>query len=160
MGYGGGMGYGISRLHGALCKGTVDGIPTKGTSYFQKVCVQAPSIPWFWGMLHFDDGSYIDWFLPHLSPTITARDSRPWKKRDITHFENAIKKHRFIKVNKKTSSKKLGNNLKKWPNKSSVGKWYQLLKSPKGGSSNQVNSSSGNPDGSNELMDQDHEQTN
>ena len=25
---------------------------------------------------------------------------------------------------------------------------------------NQVNSSSGNPDGSNELMDQDHEQTN
>ena len=82
------------------------------------------------------------------------------KKRDITHFENAIKKHRFIKVNKKSSSKKLGNNLKKWPKKSSVGKWYQLLKSPKGGSSNQVNSSSGNPDGTNELMDQDHEQTN
>ena len=81
------------------------------------------------------------------------------KKRDITHFENAIKKHRFIKVNKKSSSKKLGNNLKKWPKKSSVGKWYQLLKSPTG-SSNQVNSSSGNPDGTNELMDQDHEQTN
>ena len=82
------------------------------------------------------------------------------KKRDITHFENAIKKHRFIKVNKKSSSKKLGNNLKKWPKKSSVGKWYQLLKSPKGGNSKQVNSSSGNPDGTNELMDQDHEQTN
>jgi len=81
------------------------------------------------------------------------------KKRDITHFENAIKKHRFIKVNKKSFSKKLDNNLKKWPKKSSVGKWYQLLKSPKGGSSNQVNSSSGNPDGTNELMDQDHEQT-
>ena len=81
------------------------------------------------------------------------------KKRDITHFENAIKKHRFIKVNKKPSSKKLGDNLKKWPKKSSVGKWYQLLKSPTG-SSNQVNSSSGNPDGTNELMDQDHEQTN
>ena len=82
------------------------------------------------------------------------------KKRDITHFENAIKKHRFIKVNKKSSSKKRVNNLKKWPKKSSVGKWYQLLKSPMGGSSNQVNSSSGNPDGTNELMDQDHEQTN
>jgi hypothetical protein len=82
------------------------------------------------------------------------------KKRDIKHFENAIKKHRFIKVNKKSFSKKLGNNLKKWPKKSSVGKWYQLLKSPKGGNSKQVNSSSGNPDGTNELMDQDHEQTN
>jgi len=84
--YGGGMGYGISRLHGALCEGTVNGKPTKGTSYFQKVCVQAPSVPWFWGMLHFDDGSYIDWFMPHISPTITARDSRPWKKRDFTHL--------------------------------------------------------------------------
>ncbi len=82
------------------------------------------------------------------------------KKRDITHFENAIKKHRFVKLNKKSSSKKLGYNLKKWPKKSSVGKWYQLLKSPKAGSSNQVNSSSGNPDGTNELMDQDYEQTN
>ena len=50
--------------------------------------------------------------------------------------------------------------MKKWPKKSSVGKWYQLLKSPKGGNSKQVNSSSGNPDGTNELMDKDHEQTN
>lgn len=80
------------------------------------------------------------------------------KKRDLKHFENAIKKHRFIKVNE--SNKKLGTNLKKWPKKSSVGKWYQLLKSSKGGGSNNVNSSSGNPDGTNELMDQDHEQTN
>ena len=84
--YAGGMGYGITRLHGALCEGTIDGVITKGTSYFQKVCVQAPSVPWFWGMLHLDDGSYIDWFLPHLAPTITARDSRPWKNRDLTHF--------------------------------------------------------------------------
>ena len=37
-------------------------------------------------MLHLDDGSYIDWFLPHVSPTITAKDSRPWKNRDITHL--------------------------------------------------------------------------
>ena len=84
--YGLGMGYGISRLHGTLCKGTIDGKETSGTAYFQKVCVQAPSPPWFWGMLHLDDGSYIDWFVPHVSPTITAKDSRPWKNRDITHL--------------------------------------------------------------------------
>jgi hypothetical protein len=36
--------------------------------------------------LHFEDGSYMDWFLPHLAPTITARDARPWKKRDIQHI--------------------------------------------------------------------------
>ena len=38
------------------------------------------------GVLHFEDGSYMDWFLPHLSPTITARTPRPWKKRDIQHI--------------------------------------------------------------------------
>ena len=84
--YGLGMGYGISRLHGALCTGIIDGGEVNGTAYFQKVCVQAPSPPWFWGVLHLDDGSYIDWFLPHISPTITAKDSRPWKRRDFTHY--------------------------------------------------------------------------
>ena len=84
--YGLGMGYGISRLHGALCSGTIDGSEVNGSAYFQKVCVQAPSPPWFWGMLHLDDGSYIDWFVPHVSPTLTAKDSRHWKRRDITHY--------------------------------------------------------------------------
>ncbi len=84
--YGLGMGYGISRLHGSICKGKVRGESVTGTAYFQKVCVQAPSPPWFWGMLHFDDGSYIDWFLPHISPTMTSKDSEPWKDRDFTHF--------------------------------------------------------------------------
>ena len=83
--YGLGMGYGISRLHGALCTGVIDGGEVNGTAYFQKVCVQAPSPPWFWGVLHLDDGSYIDWFLPHISPTVTAKDARPWKRRDFTH---------------------------------------------------------------------------
>ena len=39
-----------------------------------------------WGMLHLDDGSYIDWFVPHVCPTLTAKDSRHWKRRDITHY--------------------------------------------------------------------------
>jgi len=54
----GNMGYDILRIHGTKCEGTVDGEPVEGTAYFQKVCVQAPSIPWFWGMLHFDNGSF------------------------------------------------------------------------------------------------------
>ncbi len=102
--YGMGMGYGISRLHGAICDGTIDGMDVKGTAYFQKVCVQAPSPPWYWGMLHFDDGSYIDWFVPHISPTITAKNSRPWKKRDFTHYplsEGGL----FHDVNRKRSER-------------------------------------------------------
>ena len=80
------MGYDILRLHGCKVSGILDDEAIKGTAYFQKVCVQAPSVPWYWGMLHLSDGSYIDWFLPHLSMTITSRDNQPWKKRDLGHM--------------------------------------------------------------------------
>ena len=84
--YAKGMGYDILRLHGSICKGKIAGKEVKGSAYFQKVCVQAPSIPWFWGVLHLDDGSYIDWFVPHLSPLVSVKDSKPNRHRDITHF--------------------------------------------------------------------------
>ena len=84
--YAASMGYDILRVHGTKVSGTVDGVEVNGTAYFQKVCVQAPSPPWYWGVLHFEDGSYMDWFLPHLAPTITARTSKPWKRRDIQHI--------------------------------------------------------------------------
>ena len=77
--YAASMGYDILRVHGTRVSGTIDDVEVNGTAYFQKVCVQAPSPPWYWGVLHFEDGSYMDWFLPHLAPTITARTSRPWK---------------------------------------------------------------------------------
>ena len=111
--YGLGMGYGISRLHGALCSGSIDGIEVNGSAYFQKVCVQAPSPPWFWGMLHFDDGSYIDWFLPHISPTLTAKDSRQWKNRDFKNHHEAqwgrearrLERARRVEFNRKSNIK-------------------------------------------------------
>jgi hypothetical protein len=80
------MGYDILRLHGTKVSGVIDGESVSGTAYFQKVCVQAPSVPWYWGMLHFSDGSYLDWFLPHASLTMLSRDARAWKKRDISHI--------------------------------------------------------------------------
>ena len=80
------MGYDILRLHGSRVSGKMDDETINGTAYFQKVCVQAPSVPWYWGMLHLSDGSYIDWFLPHLSLTITSRDNQPWKMRDLGHM--------------------------------------------------------------------------
>ena len=84
--YLGSLGYDILRLHGTRVAGTIDGEDVNGTAYFQKVCVQAPSVPWYWGVLHFSDGSYLDWFLPHLSTTILSRDQREWKRRDVSHI--------------------------------------------------------------------------
>ena len=48
-----GMGYDILRLQGMKSRLVVDGEEMQGTAYFQKVTVQAPSVPWFWGMVHF-----------------------------------------------------------------------------------------------------------
>ena len=81
--YGLGMGYDILRLQGTKLKLKVDDEEFEGTAYFQKVSVQAPSFPWYWGMLHFDDGSYIDWFMPHSTPSMTSMDDTPWSRR---HF--------------------------------------------------------------------------
>jgi hypothetical protein len=84
--YAAGLGYDILRLHGTTAEGHIDGAPVRGTAYFQKVKVQAPSVPWYWGVLHFSDGSYLDWFLPHASPTLSAVDDRAWKSRDLGHM--------------------------------------------------------------------------
>ena len=81
-----GMGYDILRLQGSKCRLNVDGEPEEGTAYFQKVTVQAPASPWFWGMLHFGDGSYLDWFMPHISPLSSTMDDRPWRRRDFLRY--------------------------------------------------------------------------
>ena len=39
-------------------------------------------------MLHFDDGSYIDWFMPHVSPSFTMKDDTPWSMRDFFRTPN------------------------------------------------------------------------
>jgi len=76
------MGYDILRIHGALASGKIDGEKVEGTAYFQKVCVQAPSPPWFWGMLHFSDGSYLDWFIPHVATSLAMATDKPWSVLD------------------------------------------------------------------------------
>ena len=83
--YAAGLGYDILRLHGTNASGHIDGAEVRGTAYFQKVKVQAPSVPWYWGVLHLSDGSYIDWFLPHVSPTLSSLDDRAWTSRDLGH---------------------------------------------------------------------------
>ncbi len=77
------MGYDILRIQGTKASVVIDGENFEGTGYFQKVSVQAPTVPWFWGMLHFDDGSYLDWFMPHISFSCLNMDDKPWKLRDI-----------------------------------------------------------------------------
>ncbi len=48
-----------------------------GTSYFQKLLVNAPATPWLWGIFHMDDGSYVDYMIPHVGLGIFRKHTRP-----------------------------------------------------------------------------------
>ena len=37
-----------------------------GTAYFQRVTVRAPAPPWYWAIVHFPDGSFMDYFQPRI----------------------------------------------------------------------------------------------
>jgi hypothetical protein len=74
--------YNILKIYGNKLKGSIQ-TPAlgkkkiEGTAYFQKVMVNAPSVPWYWGILHTEDGSYIDYFKPHIGPPMLRRTDRP-----------------------------------------------------------------------------------
>jgi len=58
---------GINHLN---LSGSIDGKKIDGSAYFQKVQVNAPSAPWFWGLAHFDTGSALTYFFPYLGTAI------------------------------------------------------------------------------------------
>ncbi len=48
--------------------------PIQGTAYFQKVKVNAPAIPWYWGVFHTENGYYFDYMMPHIGPSMLKTD--------------------------------------------------------------------------------------
>ncbi len=46
----------------------------RGTGYFQRVSLRAPAPPWYWAMVHFPDGSFLDYFQPRLSAAMLRTD--------------------------------------------------------------------------------------
>lgn len=75
--------YNIYKIFGTKLKGH---IKTKkgdldedieGTAYFQKVMVNAPAVPWYWGVFHTEDGSYLDYFNPHFGTEIWRKTDAP-----------------------------------------------------------------------------------
>lgn len=58
--------YSILRHNRLELTGKVDGEKIGGTAYFQRVCVNAPMPPWFWGIFHFKDSATLTYFKPHF----------------------------------------------------------------------------------------------
>ena len=70
--YLGHLGYRMHKIRGSRVDGsiTLSGKREEvdGTVYFQKVRINSPTSPWYWGIFHTDNGSYIDYFMPHIGP--------------------------------------------------------------------------------------------
>jgi len=53
----------------------------EGSAYFQKVLVNSPAIPWYWGMFQSDNGYYLDYMFPHIGSsalrTTKAHNMKP-----------------------------------------------------------------------------------
>jgi hypothetical protein len=79
--YIGKMGYSNYKIYGSVLKGHVRSgdidEDIEGTAYFQKVMVNAPAVPWFWGIFHTENGSLLEYFNPHFGFPVWHKDSRP-----------------------------------------------------------------------------------
>jgi len=122
--YLGKMGYNIykvfgSRLKGHIRTGKLDE-DIKGTAYFQKVMVNAPAVPWFWGLFHTENGSYLDYFNPHFGFPIWRKTDAPtsfWDKgylslsRKLQFYDAASGAHYTFKKKEVSISKEVVDGL-------------------------------------------------
>ena len=83
--YVGKLGYDILKIRGVKLEGRIGNEKVTGTAYFQKVMVNAPAVPWYWGMFHFQDGSYFDYFMPHVGLQCLRRSDSPKSTWDGGH---------------------------------------------------------------------------
>src|SRR3990170_352960 len=87
------LGYKMYKIRGRTARGkvTVDGRTdeVEGTVYFQNVRINSPTSPWYWSAWHSENGSYIDYFMPHIGPPAMRRTERhasrlDWGERNLS----------------------------------------------------------------------------
>ncbi len=92
--YIGGRGYSIIKLNHLDITGRVKNEPIRGSAYFQRVFVDVPSLPWYWGVFHFENGGILTYF----NPRILGKSL----KKDISFFDGE-KMHEFDEMRIKKS---------------------------------------------------------
>jgi len=74
------LGYRMFKVRGRRAHGTITVAGRKddveGTVYFQNVRINSPTSPWYWSAWHSENGSYIDYFMPHIGPPAMRRTER------------------------------------------------------------------------------------
>ncbi len=87
-------GYSIMKVNRTGLKGRVEGKTIKGSAYFQRVFVNAPAIPWYWGIFHFESGG----ILTYTNQLVFGKSI----KKDISFFDGN-EMHSFKKMRVKRS---------------------------------------------------------
>lgn len=93
-----GFGYEMIGINKLDLKVMIDDEISEGSAYFQKVYLNSPPIPWYWGIFHFEHGASLSYFNPYfLSRSV---------KKDISFYDGEML-HRF----KNITVKKTENSL-------------------------------------------------
>ena len=58
--------YKIIRMNKLDLGGNFKNEKIHGSAYFQRVFVNAPAVPWYWGIFHFENGGVLTYFNPHF----------------------------------------------------------------------------------------------
>ena len=78
-------------------KGQIHGTKVEGSAYHQRVTVNAPGAPWYWGVVQWADGSYTGYSNPFIGPQM-FRNTESSKSRldwgDISLYKNIRFYHR------------------------------------------------------------------
>jgi hypothetical protein len=78
--YFGFLGYKMLKIRACKAEGFVKTKDTaeevEGTTYFQKVRINSPTSPWYFGTFHSARGDYMDYFMPHIGSPIFRRTAR------------------------------------------------------------------------------------
>jgi hypothetical protein len=69
-------GHNILQIYGMKMKGHIDGIEVEGSACHQRVTVNAPGAPWYWGLVHWDDGSYVVFSNPFVGPQMFRKTAK------------------------------------------------------------------------------------
>lgn len=97
-------GYAMEKIYGSKFTGKINKENISGTAYFQKVKVNAPAVPWYWGAFHFEKGSYLDFFMPNFGLQCLRRSDSQKSIFDTGHI--------FMKCNAQFYHEKTGKHYK------------------------------------------------
>jgi len=83
-----GLGYDMTGIDKLNLKATINGKKSNGTAYFQKVLLNAPAVPWYWGIFHFKHGAFLSYFNPHFLGKSLKKDVSFYDGKILHKFDN------------------------------------------------------------------------